>query len=259
MGRTSNETTCKLFVKASINPHSCNEQSNRKRFSRVCRHRVHTFTCTGQKVLLLCALTRKQSSTETLHCYHKAWQIDYAQQKTQTNQKWQRCIECLKNLQILAMISPANCCKKEKSSCVATNKQSYSPTCNNIYGHFSTCENGVHELPAGMVHVAFLHLVPVQHDLCLLVLACACISALTPNARSPLCLQQQLLPKIQLPSAQRASTAIMIQFRMLLVKAKEQLVSLQHLCAFEWGWAWNTLVCHYGTFVISSSVPYEPF
>jgi len=83
----------------------------------------------------------------------------------------------------------------------------------------------VYMLPAGMVHVAFLHLVPVQHDL-QLVLACACVSALTPIARSPPCLQQQLLPKTQRPSAQRASTAITFPFRLFLVTAKEQLVSL---------------------------------
>ncbi len=99
---------------------------------------------------------------------------------------------------------------------------------------FSTRENGVHGLPAGMVHVAFLHLVPVQHDLQLVL---ACVSPLTPIVRSPLCLQQQLLPKTQRPSAQRASTAVMFQFRMFLVTAKKQLVSLQHLCAFEWAWA----------------------
>ena len=122
----------------------------------------------------------------------------------------------------------------------------------------STCENRVHGLPAKMVHVAFWHLVPVQHNL-QLVLACACVLALTLIVRSPLCLQQQLLPKTQRPSAQRASTAIMFQFTMCLATAKEQLVTLQHLCAFEWAWAWDTLVCHYGTIVISSSVPSEPF
>ncbi len=83
----------------------------------------------------------------------------------------------------------------------------------------STCENRAHGFPAGMVHVVFLHLVPVQHDL-QLVLACACVSALTPVVRSPLCLQQQLLPKTQLPSAQRASTTIMFQFRIVFGNSK---------------------------------------
>ncbi len=119
---------------------------------------------------------------------------------------------------------------------------------------FCTCENGVRGLPAEMVHVEFLHLVPVQHDL-QLVLACACVSALTPIARSLLCLQQQLLPKTQRPSVQHALTAIIVEFRTCLATASGQLVSLQHLCAFEWAWAWDTLVCHYGTFVFSSSVP----
>ena len=64
----------------------------------------------------------------------EAWRIGRAQQKTQTNQEWQRCIERLQNLQTLAMISPANCCKQEKSSCISTNKQSYSPARNNMYG-----------------------------------------------------------------------------------------------------------------------------
>ena len=71
-----------------------------------------------------------------------------------------------------------------------------------------------------MVHAAFLHLVPVQHDLQLVL---ACVSALTPVVRFPLCLQQQLLPKTQRPSAQRASTAIMSQFRLFLLTARNSL------------------------------------
>ena len=74
----------------------------------------------------------------------------------------------------------------------------------------STCENDEHGLPADMVHAAVLHLVPVQHALQLVL---ACVSALTPVVKFPLCLQQQLLPKTQRPSAQRASTAIVSQFR----------------------------------------------
>ncbi len=82
---------------------------------------------------------------------------------------------------------------------------------------FSTCEKGVHGLPAGMMPVPFLHLVPMQHDPQLML---ACASALTQIVRSPLCLQQQLLPKTQLPSAQRASTTIMFQFRFVFGNSK---------------------------------------